>query len=349
MKFNTDIDPNNILIPVSDKPRDINGNLITAGSYITMDSTHIYSAFLSPAKAWSDVALIPTQGWLFFDKASSTYKIAQKEKLANTSLPGSMVTFDRNFCEVYSEGPANLGTDFVLFNTNSAGSVTHDTDSNIVDIHLIMALDFHFSEPALTVMADEIRYIPTLESVDLSSEWYIKGMQDLIGSEAASILKEEMDLFGISRSLPQDFNPEIVLNELNLVWNSDYDSYRSVGKIGIGFIGNQAVNVLVDGFVEIQKRRSGDLLDVYLKVDESTWYWFSYTRGVLMSLSGNNSYNTILREEKLNARKHPDNSVRTPFTYMIGVQERLDSFIRRMTSSREEEDFIQNPIDYRNP
>ncbi|MEA1887218.1 MAG: hypothetical protein U9N72_08425 [Bacteroidota bacterium] len=347
VRFESHIKPDNVMIPVDEKPRDINGNLITVGSYITIDSTHIYSAFLSPAKSWSDTPLVKAPGYIFYDKEDGKYKVADKEKLANPMLPGSIITFDINTCEVYSEGPVDLGLDFGLLDINSAGYVKHKTDSNLVELDVIVALDFHFSEPALKIMADEIRFIPTLEPVDVSSNEYNKAMQNLIGSEAAATLKEDMDLFGMTRSMPEDFQPELVLNDLTLTWNQEYQSYRSEGKIGIGFVGTQAMNIYVDGYIEFQKRRSGDLLDIYLKIDDDTWYWFSYTRGVLMALSGNNSFNLILTEEKTGNRRHPDHSIRTPYTYMVGVQDRLDNFLRRMTHDEEDEGIIEDPIEYR--
>ena len=346
MKFNADIDPLNIMIPVSDKARDINANLITVGTYITVDSTHIYSAFLSPSKSWSDIALVGAQGWLVYDKASGIYKVSSREKLANPVLPGPLVSFNKAVCDVYSEGSIDLGLDYGLLDISAAGNVLHVTDSGLVNIKLILALDFHFSEPALGVMKDEIRFMAGLEGVDLSTDTYDMAMKNLIGADAASRLKEDMNLFGMARNLPADFKPELILNDLNLVWNDEYLAYRSEGKIGIGFIGSQALNVKVDGYVELQKRRSGDILDIYLKADNSTWYWFSYTRGVLMALSGNNNFNTILRDEKLNDRKHPDNSVRLPYTYMVGVQDRLENFLRRMERGTEDSDPGQDDIDF---
>ncbi|MFO7851000.1 MAG: hypothetical protein ACQERS_07715 [Bacteroidota bacterium] len=347
MRFENHISPDNVMIPMDEKPRDITGTLITVGSYITIDSTHIYSAFLSPAKSWSDNPLVKARGYIIYDKEDGKYKVADKEKLANPMLPGSLITFDRNTCEVYSEGPVNLGVDYGLLDISSAGNVIHKTDSNQVELDVILALDFHFSEPALKIMADEIRFIPTLEPVDVSSNEYNRAMQNLIGSEAAARLKEDMDLFGMSRSLPDDFQPELVLNDLKLVWNQEYQSYRSEGKIGIGFIGTQAMNIYIDGLVEFQKRRSGDIFDIYLKIDDATWYWFSYTRGVLMALSGNNSFNLTLTEERTGERRHPDHSVRTPYTYMVGVQDRLDNFLRRMTRDEEDDGIIEDPIEYR--
>ncbi|MDZ7739827.1 MAG: hypothetical protein U5K32_12320 [Bacteroidales bacterium] len=347
MKFESHIDPENVMIPISDKPRDINGNLITVGTYISADSTHIYSAFLSPGKSWSDTPLVKASGHIIYDSEDGKYKVASREKLANISLPGSMISFDRNNCKVHSEGPVNPGLDYGLLDISCAGQVDHRTDSNRVELDLILALDFHFLDEAITIMADEIRYIPTLKAVDVSGNDYSRAMQNLLGEEAAATLKEEMNLFGVARSLPEGFEPELLLNNVKMTWNQEYQSYRSEGKIGIGFIGKQALNVYVDGFVELQKRRSGDMLDIYLKADDATWYWFSYTRGVMMALSGNNSFNKSITEQKTNDRRHPDHSIRTPYTYMIGVQDRLDSFLSRMRQEEQEEAVYDDPVDYR--
>ena len=123
-----------------------------------------------------------------------------------------------------------------------------------------------------------------------------------------------------------------------MFWNESTSSFRSSGKIGIGFIGVQPINIYVDGNIEIQRRRSGDIIDIYLKADESTWYYFSYIRGVMMTQGGNNSFNTIIANTKLKDRKHPDSSVREPYTYMISVEDRLSRFLRRITMVNEEEE-----------
>jgi hypothetical protein len=189
-------------------------------------------------------------------------------------------------------------------------------------------------------MADEIRMMPSLKPVNLNTDMNNKGMKDLMGVTVATQIKEEMDLFGISRSLPKEFSYELFLNDVNLYWNEATSSFRSSGKIGIGFIGPQPINVYVDGYIEIQRRRSGDMIDIYLKADDATGYYFSYFRGVMMTQAGNNSYNSIIANTKLNDRKHPDSSMRVPYTYMIAVEDRLGRFLRRMTSVNVEEETV---------
>ena len=332
VRFRAYIDPRNIMIPISEKPRDINDNLVFSGSFINLDSVHIYPAFLSAQKSWTDVNLVNSTGFLYFDKAKGKYLLGSLEKIADPALSGELISYDRSFCVLSGEGKLNFGTNFDLVKMASAGSVIHNLDSGDVNLQAILAFDFHFSPEALKMMSDEIRMMPTLKAVNLNSDLYIKGMKDLLGTEAATRMKEELDLYGTSRNLPGGFNFELLLNEVNLYWNESSSSFRSKGKIGIGFIGTQPVNTYVDGFVEIQRRRSGDMFDIYLKADESTWYYFSYIRGNMMVQAGNINWNTMIAGIKLNSRKHPNATVRLPYTYMIAVEDRLPRFLQRMRS-----------------
>ncbi len=332
IKFKGPVDPRNVMIPVPDKARDRNDNLVFSGSFINIDSIHIYPAFLSAQKSWSDAGLVNATGYLYFDKAKGRYLISSMEKLADPSANGNLIAFDRNFCTIAGEGKLNFGANFNHFKMASAGNFTHTLDSGKVTVKAILGFDFHFSATAFRIMTDEIRMIPTLKAVNLNSELYNKGMKDLLGAQSASQLKDEMNLFGASRNVPREFVYDILLNDVTLVWNESTSSFRSTGKIGLGFIAQQPINVYVDGYIEIQRRRSGDMIDIYLKANESTWYYFSYFPGVLMAQSSNSIFNATISDTKANDRKHPDSTVRSPYSYMIAVEDRLKRFLRRITS-----------------
>ncbi len=332
IKFTSEINPKMVMIPLSEKPRDINDNLIFSGSFINIDSAHIYPAFLSERKSWSDAQIVNAGGILWFEKERGIYKIGSKEKLADPSLPGSLLTFDKNYCIISGEGPLNFGANYDLLKIYLAGNYIHNIDSGKVTFETFIALDFHFSQEALQMMSDEIRKMPALSPVNINSDFYRKGMSDLLGPSVAAKVNEEIGLFGTTRSLPKEYSFKLLLNDVKLYWNEATSSFRSKGKIGIGLIGPQALNVYVDGFIEIQRRRSGDMLDIYLKADNSTWYYFSYFRGVLMTQSGNSTYNNLIMSIKEKDRKHPNSTIRLPYTYMIAVEGRLNRFLRRMTT-----------------
>lgn len=337
LKFKGPINPENVMIPVGEKPRDINDNLVYSGSFINLDSIHIYPAFLSSQKSYTDVGIIKSDGWLYYDKSKSRYVITSREKIADPTLPGNLVAFDKNFCVLSSEGKMDFGANFDLVKLISAGRISHSLDSGKVNIEAMLALDFYFSPEALKLMSDEIRMMPTLKPVNSASELNKKGMIDLLGQNVASQLKEGTD-FGSLKNLPKEYTYKLLLNDVNLYWNESTSSFRSKGKIGIGFIGPQPINSYVDGFIEIQRRRSGDVFDVYLKGDAATWYYFSYFKGVMMTQSGNSEYNVLISKIKLNDRKDPRSSVRVPYTYMISVEDRLGKFLQRMSDIRPAEE-----------
>jgi hypothetical protein len=342
IKFSAYIDPKNILIPVSDKPRDINDNLVFSGSFITLDSVGVYGTFLSERKSWSDNPLINAEGFLFHDRGSGQYRIASLEKLSDLKLPGNMVTFDRNFCILGSEGKINFGVNYDLLTVNSSGHIIHNIDSSSVKVRAILGLSFWFSPEALKMMADDIRMVPTLKPVNLATEFNTKAMQDLLGMQAAKSVNEELQLFGLVKSLPKEYTYQLLLNDLTLKWNPGTMSFISEGRIGIGFIGEQPLNIYVDGWVELQRKRSGDLLDIYLKANDNVWYWFSYFRGVMMSYSSNTSFNALMTDTKEKVRKDPRSNSRVGFRYTIGLRDRLQRFIRRMESggTGNEDDYI---------
>jgi len=335
VKFSSQIDPKMVMIPYSEKPRDINDNLVFSGSFITVDSAHIYPTFLSERKSWSDAQIVNANGFIWYEKEKGLYRIASMQKLADLTLPGSMITFDKNYCILSGEGALNFGANYDLLKMSASGKVIHNIDSGKVTFESILAFDFYFSPEALNIMSNEIKRVPTLSPVNLNSENYIRGMKNLLGENVAGRINEEIGLYGTIRSLPKEYSFELLLNDVKLYWNEPTSSFRSKGKIGIGLIGTQAVNVYVDGFVEIQRRRSGDMLDIYLKADNNTWYYFSYFRGVLMTQSGNIDYNTLISTIKLKDRRHPESSVRVPYTYMISVEDRLPRFLQRMESEQE--------------
>lgn len=335
VQFKSFIDPLNVMIAVSDKPRDAKGNPVNSGSFINIDSLHIYPAFLSEQKSWVDIGIITSRGYLYYNKSEGKYLLTSLEKIADQTLHGDMIALDRDDCILSGEGKMNLGVNFSPVKLSSAGKMTQSIDSGKFEMQAMLGFDFHFSEDALKIMGDEIKLMPSLKPVNLNSEMYNKGMKDLLGVEIANRMKEELSLFGITGELPPEFTYELFLNDVTLYWNESSASFRSKGKIGLGFIGPQPVNIYVDGYIEIQRRRSGDMFDIYLKANESTWYFFSYIKGNMMVLSGNTAYNTLIEKTRKRARRIPRKISREQYSYTITVRDRLIRFLRRMETEDE--------------
>lgn len=336
-KFESEVNPNSIYIPVDKEPKDIAGKPIAASLMVTTDSTHFYSAFLSPKESMSDPYVLPADGFLFFDKATREYRISNKEKLVERSLPGNYLSLNTALCKVYGEGKIDLGGDFGQVKMESYGSAIHYLIPDSVAFDMLMTLDFFFDDGALDKMSDALVNAADLKPTDFSRPVFEKGMREMLGKEQADKLISQLNLYGSYKKFPDELKKTFFFTDLKMKWNKDTRSYTSNGKIGIGNMGKTQINKYVDGRVELVKKRGGDILNVYIEIDPNNWYYFNYTRGTMLAVSSNEAFNTALKELKPDKReKAGDKDKKEPNYYFnICPPSKKTQFLRKTQSAEE--------------
>jgi hypothetical protein len=177
--------------------------------------------------------------------------------------------------------------------------------------------------------------VPNLDAVDMNRPIYKKSMIAAVGAEAAQKMRYELALFGTIKQLPPELKHTIVFNELELKWNDETNSYRSYGKIGIGSINGVQINKQVNGFFELQMKRSGDIMDFYLDIDNRTYYYFGYTRGVMQTLSSNRKYNETIMNMKVRDRKQKATGNETSYIYLISTDQKKNVFYGKYLEVKE--------------
>ncbi|MBN2214992.1 MAG: hypothetical protein JW723_12185 [Bacteroidales bacterium] len=329
LDFRCEINPYNIYIPVPEQPLDINKSKIFAGLFMYYDSVHIYPAFMTQRKNYSDRNIIPVSGYLYYEKPAQLYKISSMEKLLNRELPGNYLSLHREDCELYGEGKLDLGIDLGLVSFTTAGNLRHNIINNTTTFDLFMGLDFFFDEKILDIMANELDSIPGVQAADLNRTTYDKAIVELAGKLDARAFKDELNLFGTVRSVPEELKHTLVFNDLKLEWDPGTRSYMSVGRIGVGSINNIQINKLFDGFIEIQVKRSGDICDIYLEA-EGRWYYFGYTRGVLQVLSSNKEFlDPIIAMKPKERKQKVSGKGSLSYIYMVSTDRKKALFYRR--------------------
>jgi hypothetical protein len=326
--FHSEIDPFNIYIPLADPLIDVDRNKIYNGIYVSYDSIHLFPAFLSEKKNYSDKAIVAAGGFLYYEKATQQYKIASKEKLHNPGIPGNYVSLQRESCWLYGEGKMNIGANLGQVKHTTVGNGWFDINQNKAMLDIILALDFYIAPAIIDIMATEIDSLPDLPAADLNSTTYTKGLTELIGQERFDALRTEISLFGSVKEVPPELKHTIMFNELKLQWNDQTNSYLSVGKIGIASINNTQINKRVDGLIEIQLKRSGDICDIYLQMNRHTWYYFGYTRGVMQIHSSNQEFLDKMIVMKPNERRLKVDSGES-YIYMVSTDVKKNTFVRK--------------------
>jgi hypothetical protein len=337
LKFESEVNPGDIYIPISEKPIDATGKPIATSMMVTTDSTHFYSAFLSPKQSSNDPAVLPANGFLFYDKVSKEYRISNKEKLVERSLPGNYLSLSTTQCKVYGEGKVDLGGDFGQLKIESVGSAIHYLIPDSTNFEMLMTIDFFFAENALDKMSDHIVNTAELKATDFSKPVFEKGMRELLGKEQADKLISQLNLYGSFKKMPDELKKTLFLTDVKMKWNKDTRSYTSTGKIGIGNIDKTQINKYVDGRIELVKKRGGDILNIYLELDQNNWYYFNYTRGLMLAVSSNEAFNNILKDLKADKReKAGDKDKKEPnFTFNICPPSKKTQFLRKTQSAEE--------------
>jgi len=240
--FSAEIDPLDIYIPIGESPVDIERNNIYAGLYMFYDSVHIYPAFLSARKNYSDQSIVTASGYLYFDKSTGEYLIAEKEKLHDRSLPGNLISLHNEQCILYGEGTLSIGADLGQVQLTTYGNVQHNINTNETNMEALLGIDFYIDDQVMQVMSAEIDIMTGLNKTETQSEAYIKSMTALLGRESYEAFQTELGLFGTVRQLPENFQHTILLSELNLNWDNDANSWLSSGDIGIEGINNKRIS-----------------------------------------------------------------------------------------------------------
>ncbi len=300
LKFEGEIDPKEILIPIPKEPKDVGGNPVACSIMYSPDTNMVYSAFLSPHNVnKNDRDVLKADGFLGFDKEKKEYQISSKEKLVENSLPGNYLSLGTTNCLVYGEGKLDIGADFGQVKVTTAGNATHNTINDSAQFNLLMAVEFFFDKGAMKKMATDFETYNTMFTpIDFGDKTFEKGLAEILGKERGDKALSELNLYGNYKKFPDELEKSIFLGDVKMTYNKKTKSFVSNGTIGVANLFKNEIYRQVPGFIQIKKQKAGDVLDIYFELDQSTWYYFNYFKGVMSVVSSNQAFNTDVKDVK---------------------------------------------------
>ncbi|MFI5149429.1 MAG: hypothetical protein ACHQRM_06815 [Bacteroidia bacterium] len=331
-QFKAVIDPNAIMIPISRDPVDQNGKPIAVGVMSTTDSTHVYSAFVSRRKNKNDVEVLTADGFLIFDKNTGEYKVSNKEKLIERNLPGNFVSLHVNTCVLKGEGKMNLGADLGLVKIVPVGTATHYLVPDSTAFDLLMSVDFFFDDGLLDKIAEAITTKTDLPGTDFSRPVYEKGLRELIGKEKADKAIADLNLYNKIKKFPDELKTTFLFTDVKMRWNKKLRSYSSYGKIGVGNINKNQLNKLVDGHIILERKKTGDILYIYLQIEDGKWYWFKYDKNshIMNAISSDDNWNKVIKELKSDKRETKADG--QSFRFILGQPTDVKVWLRKVSA-----------------
>ncbi|MFZ4401814.1 MAG: hypothetical protein ACOYO1_17425 [Bacteroidales bacterium] len=332
LKFNAKINPKEVMIPISADPQDIFGKKLTAGILVS-NTGQIYTSFAGPKRYYSDT-IISASGFLKFYKDKKEYRIASVNKLNNPDTVGNMLVMDINSCVTAGEGNINLGAKLGRLEMSSFGNVTNNMRSNEATFDLVIPVNFFFHPDALKMMGQSLYTNNSLTGIENSSNVKVKkAFTEILGEKDAEKVVNEINMYGSLRKVPDKLDYTLLLTDVKLRYDSITKSFISMGEIGVGNVGKTQINKYVKGYLQMIKKRSGDIFTLYLELDESEWYFFNYSNNLMQAFSSIKDFNELLIKEKPDKRRLEAENGLPSYSYGPSTERKRNDFIKRMEAA----------------
>jgi hypothetical protein len=288
-------DSASILIDITNN-LDENGEPILAGIHINLRG-EIYPGFIERRKGLADEDFFLAKGLLTYQQQTKEFIIEEPLKGTGERYEGHTLIYNDSIQTYYIEGKVNfINNELNKLKIDGAavGTGNANTSEYTLDASLVLNLDL---DPTIaTLMAADFLDIIDRLGGDAANNFKVATLiklANIIGDLSAKTYESENQkdyspLVNASLLL----NQFLMISEVKMKWNNEYNAWYNDSKIGISNIYMQDINSQVDGFLEFKKDDAGgDMMNLFLQVAPGSWYYFNYQDNSLLVYSSNSAFN----------------------------------------------------------
>ncbi|MFZ9503751.1 MAG: hypothetical protein ACO263_04175 [Cyclobacteriaceae bacterium] len=310
-----------------DKAFNEDGQKASAGIHYDREG-ELYVNFLTSKKSEEDEDFFVPAGMLFYDTATSEFKIEDRKKALGEKLSGKVLAYLEDKEEIKFEGPINFfrnNPDFIV-ESSAIGFGNLKTDE--VKLNGLVTIDAAIPPSVLTALSESLLKAIKDENIPEAgadpTELLYK-VANLVGEiPAREYEKRSLQTYSSLATLADLVKP-IVLSTVDLRWSPKSKGFYSVGDIGLSNIGRTDINGSFEGFLEAKKNEDGGpVFHLFLKASPEAWYYFGYEDSRLMIQSSVGEINDQVFRRSNAARAKPGELVIIP-----GSEEETLEFIDR--------------------
>ncbi len=330
LAHSSDSEVQDLVINVSEAVSE-SGQPLTSGFNIDAVSGEVYGTFISEKRDPTDLEVFNAQGLFSYDSASSEYRVVDANKLKGSALAGNVFAYNDNNTDIRFEGRLNFLDRNTQIGLIASGKGKGNLNDKSVVLNSFHAYQFEVPTKAMEYMAGNVSDIVSrvgapVAKTDQTS--LLHKVADAVGEKAALEYQQRSssEFISLAAVSPQ-LARSLVLSSVNMKWSPEYNSWYSVGNLGVSNILENEVNGKLEGFLEIRKNEEGDEFHLFIKASPSTYYYFSYQENRLYLFSSNNDFNSeISRGSKITRAGIGEYAFTT--TDMEGMLEFIDRFRR---------------------
>jgi len=331
--FEGTINPDSIMFPISERVADQKRRRLYTGFFYDEKQQELYSIFMGHKHNVSDKDVIAANRGLTYEPKSKEYREATPRRLRDSSYAANYIVFQSNLCNVYGEGTINTNVDMKPVQLVTSGELYHNRDKQTISGAMFMTLNFPIRADVIKTMTEEINDVVNLSPIFFNDKKIRRRMEYVLGNDTVQALLKNYELSGDLGKTPNGLNKTIVLNDVQMYYDTATLSYRSTGDIGVGFVGGSVVGKYMKGYVEIiRNEKKGDQISIFLQPTPQRWYYFNYKAGFMYCLSSNDDdfNNKIVNTKEKDRTTKVD---KNEYQFVLGSDENKNKFIRSFNGS----------------
>ncbi|TVR80889.1 MAG: hypothetical protein EA412_04215 [Chitinophagaceae bacterium] len=327
--FETEIDANDVIIPYETAISPFGDTLYSGLFFDRSLNPGPYVSLFNQVRMPDDKKIMTTSGIVRYSQQNSSFYIGSKEKYKDNSPAGNMIIVNEANNVIRGEGKFDMNLDFEPIKITTAGNFEKNLSDSSFVFNTIFALNLEVDDDLMEMFANDlISFVFDKPSVDYHKESFVNAYNELVDSRRGSRALEEAQQTG-RFDKPRDLDYNLIFNDLTFEYIPKYQTYKSKGPIGIGFVGDKGVHKMVDGFIEFGFRRVGDFFNMYFELGPDDWYFITYNNYTLQIISSRDDFNKLLASIRPDRRERKISDEITYF-YTTSTFNTMQSFVYRM-------------------
>ena len=266
-------------------------------------------------------------GILHYDTKAGIYSLARQDLADANQYEGAALTYNETDDHLTWRGPITFTNPNKNFTVAGAGVGVAAPDSAAYRVRTMLTFDATMPGKSVETLAASLTKL-TKSSTDAigNSPDDTYNVAQIGGNQAARNFTDHK--MGSAPDALQKLSPKflrtLVLNRADLRWNAKERAWYSVGPLGVGGVGKQPLNALMNGLLEIKRVEGQDYVELYLEPSPGSFYYFRYDKNVLVTQSLDEKYNyTVSSKAKY------DYNTATEYGVFLGDLDEVEAFRTR--------------------
>ncbi len=343
MKILQQVDPNNIMLQIHDRTKDMSDLPVKVSISSSNVTGRIYTAFGHAKHQRNDADYITVYGYITYDRDTREFRAASKEKLADSSAHGNIITLRTDDCVSIGRGKIDIGAKLGRVDFTTNGTIINYMFADSAEMFATTSINFFFNDESMRLMNKALDNNTNLEFVDVSEdEAYNEALYEILGKIEYERYIRNAALG--NKRLPEALQVKFMFSNIDFVWDKDLSTFKSQTTLPLIICGGKTVYKMVPGRIVVEKRGSRNKLYVYFEFDEQ-FYYFQFDNNVVSAFSSDVNFNNAIKNTKAKNRSlAPDNAAGLPsFTYKLGNRGWKNKFVKNYFTNIEEEEEPDEP------